>query len=72
MMTHHTSVTARILRGVACLPLILVLIAGFSDWSLGQKTEKKIQKPMPVAIDSNKVKYKVSKIFFQRARKSPL
>ncbi|MDI9860020.1 M56 family metallopeptidase [Flectobacillus roseus] len=63
MMTHHTSVTARILRGVACLPLILVLIAGFSDWSLGQKTEKKTQKPVPVAIDSNKVKYLVTTFY---------
>lgn len=63
MMTHHTSVTARILRGLACLPLILVLIAGFSDWSLGQKNEKKTQKPVPVAIDSNKVKYLVTTFY---------
>ena len=74
MMTHHTSVTARILRGVACLPLILVLIAGFSDWSLGQKTEKKIQKPVPVAIDAanQTVKYKISKIFFAKGEKNPI
>lgn len=74
MMTHHTSVTARILRGLACLPLILVLIAGFSDWSLGQKTEKKIQKPMPVAIDATnqKVKYKISKIFLAKGEKNPV
>ncbi|MGX7687285.1 M56 family metallopeptidase [Flectobacillus roseus] len=74
MMTHHTSVTARILRGLACLPLILVLIAGFSDWSLGQKTEKKIQKPVPVAIDAanQTVKYKISKIFFAKGEKNPI
>ncbi|WP_176464468.1 M56 family metallopeptidase [Flectobacillus sp. BAB-3569] len=73
MMTHHTSVTARILRGVACLPLILVLIAGFSDWSLGQKIEKKTQKPAPIPIDAanQTVKYKISKIFFAKGEKNP-
>lgn len=73
MMTHHTSVTARILRGVACLPLILVLIAGFSDWSLGQKTETKTQKPAPIPIDAanQTVKYKISKIFFAKGEKNP-
>lgn len=70
MMTHHTSVTARILRGVACLPLILVLIAGFSDWSLGQKTEKKTQKSATIDAKNQKVKYKVSKMFPSKGEKN--